>query len=256
MTKTKIWMIGSLAIAGLILLAGYFVGVSPLLAQASLSDAATRDAQAQNTANESTLAQLEVEFAQLPDLAAKLAATTSSVPATANMPDFLAQVEAAQVASGSKLTNFAQSDAQPYIPVAAAVDPSAAPVEPAADETATDAAAGESAVQPAAAEIVPASSAAASVLNAQFVTGSNFAVIPVSMESKGTLDQVLAFITAVQNGPRLYLVTKLDITFDETEGGFTANMDGFVYSLDTESVAAVADPGATASVDTAGADTN
>lgn len=73
----------------------------------------------------------------------------------------------------------------------------------------------------------------------QLVTADNFVAITIDLTVVGSRAQVIEFLNNLQYGDRLFLVTKLTLTQDqsgsaedgEAEGGYTGTITGFVYVL-------------------------
>ncbi|MBX3091867.1 MAG: type 4a pilus biogenesis protein PilO [Cryobacterium sp.] len=70
------------------------------------------------------------------------------------------------------------------------------------------------------------------------VTADNFVAITIQLEVNGTRNQVIDFLSDLQYGDRLFLVTKLTLAQDQTgssqEGapaGYTGSLTGYVYVL-------------------------
>lgn len=70
------------------------------------------------------------------------------------------------------------------------------------------------------------------------ITADNFVAITIDLTVAGTQAQVMNFVSDLQYGPRLFLVTKLTVAQDQTsadqEGkpaGYTGSITGYVYVL-------------------------
>lgn len=238
------WLIGSSVLSTVILAAGWFIGVAPMLAMAADSTASLAGVAALNEQHERTLADLESRYADLDEVQDQLGDLRHSLPADADIADFLGTLDAIRESSGTIITNVTVSDGMPFVP--AIPEPSAevpAPVtDPATGTVEADAAA--AAPAPVAA-VTPASEtpvSASTIVNAELVTADNFVAIPVSMTVDGSLEQVMAFVAGLQESERLYLVTGLSVTEDPTTGLFSGDIKGFVYALLDPTIGAPAAP--------------
>ncbi len=231
MNTNKLWMLGSLLISGVILLAGWFIGVSPMLASAASSELDLAATRSTNAAHAATLDDLTQRSSELPALKAESEALQQEVPLDADLSDFIRSINGIQEQTGTVVTDLTVSDGIPFSPVVPEVEPVASTGDAEADAAAASAATDIEAV---------ASSGASS----QLLTPENFTAVPVTVAVDGTLEQVLAFIDALQSGQRVYLVTDLAVAQDATTGIFTATIDGLAWVLlDASSApAAPADP--------------
>jgi len=244
--KRSTWVGGAVFVALIMLVATYFLAVSPALATASETRAEVEATNQSNVALQSKIDQLAADFAKIGDYKAELAAIRVQIPTTADLSGYLRQLDSIAVAHSVTLTAVNPAVAQTVIPAvpAAAAAPAPAPAPtaaastaPAADATATGAAA------------APAASAAP----------VGFAAIPFTMTVVGTYDNALAFLSDLQNAtPRLFLVTGLTGTSQlkaEATAGRPATaigdielmITGLAYALtDPYTVPAAADPTAAA----------
>ncbi|GAB3135335.1 hypothetical protein [Marisediminicola antarctica] len=229
MNNNRVWIIGSLLLSVVILVGGWFIGVAPMLAIAAKAHSDRATVEQQNVQNEQTLADLQARYVELPAISAEFAAIRRSVPEGPEMANFLQTITSAQNASGSFVTDVSVADPVPYAPVVP--EPIEAPVsEEGAVATAegngeVDAAAADPA---AAAPVVPVLSTS-SIPNADSVTALNFTLIPVTVTADGTFDQVVAFTGQLQGSERLFLVTGVNISTDESTGVVTGVVTGYIY---------------------------
>jgi len=64
------------------------------------------------------------------------------------------------------------------------------------------------------------------------VTADNFIAIPIDLAVSGTRAQVIEFLSDLQFGTRLFLVTALTVAEDDqVEDGYTGDISGLVYVL-------------------------
>ena len=242
MTTNRLWTIGASALTAVVLIAGWLLGISPNLAQVAANDSARADAQSQNQVQASTLAQLKSEFAGLGEFKTKLDAERTAVPSEVEMSDFVRELDALQQVTGATVVNITPGTALAYAPGSVTPTEEVAPTDnvetesgEAATPIATDTAASSAATAPVAAPIV----------GAELVSGSNFSLLPMSIQVTGTFEQVAAYLHAVQMGDRLFVPSGYDISLDETSTTFSLAMEGYVYVLSDDAVAteSVAAPG-------------
>lgn len=211
-TDNRLWAIGAAFIMIAVLLLGWFLGVSPNLSQAAISDTQRISVEEQNTQQEATLADLKSKFEKIDEYKTELAGLRRAIPAGGDLSTFIGQLQDLEARSGVKVKSITTSDAAPFLSSASA----AAPAAPAAPADGTEA--------PAAADEVAAPGSGVNELN--------FVSIEVDISVAGSRDQVLDFVEALQSGSRLYLVTALTISEDDTGSGvFTARVTGAVYVL-------------------------
>lgn len=233
--NNKVWVAGASLIAVVVVAGGWFLGVSPLLSAAAVSDSDRASVDAQNAAQAIDLESLKTRYAGLPALSADLAAIKTAIPADADYANLLREVSAAATASGTTLLSFGTADAATFAPAAADAAAAPAPATDAASDPAVDTATVPS---PEADALVPA---AASPESLALVSGGNFVTLPVTLSASGTYDSVMAFVKAIQSTQRLYLVTTLSIAPGATGSDYVVNVDGFAYTL-TESDAVTPAP--------------
>jgi Tfp pilus assembly protein PilO len=200
--SNRLWVIGSRVLVVAIIAMGWFLGVSPKLAEAATAGDQLVAAEAENVVQQHEVEVIKKQFEKLPELKSQLAALRAAVPAGDAMSAFLDELHALELASNVTLTDFKANDGQPYTPV-------------------KDALTTVSTTNP-------------------LITAENFVAIPVSLTVSGSTANVMSFINGVQTGQRLYLVQDLKLkqsttsdskTTSESTGDFEAAIDGFVYVL-------------------------
>lgn len=231
MNRNRLWVVGSTVLAVVILTAGYFVGIAPLLTQASVSDADRAVVEDQNLQQEATLLALKTQFADLAAVQTSLDAKRESIPADADLSDFFGELASLGTVSGAVITDIAVSDGVQYVPPVADIAAVPVPSETTAGDagtTQTDTAA----AVPGAEGTPPASAAATTIPGAEAVAAGNFVAIPLSITVSGTFQQGMDFVDGLQTGDgRIYLVTAFAFTPDQNTEGYSAKIDGYVYVL-------------------------
>ncbi|MBD8139551.1 hypothetical protein IFT36_03210 [Frigoribacterium sp. CFBP 13605] len=225
MDRNRMMLIAA-ALTGVVVLAlGFLVGVQPQLVAASSAESQQQSVEAQNATLRESLATLEADNAKLPDLKSELATLDTSVPSQAALSSFLTELDQLAGASGTTVTGFTSSDATAYEPTTTDV---AAPA-------ATDAAASDAAgTAPAA--TAPAAPTAPELVTDPLVTATNFSSIPITVSIQGSYAQARDFLSKLQGGSRLFLVTTFASTGSSEAGDATGVPDqwtvgGLVYVL-------------------------
>lgn len=232
MNKNRIWMIGSVLVMAVLVLAGWFLGVQPQLAAAQLASQDRAGVETINAAHAATLAKLKKDFEDIGTLKNELAPLTASVPNNPEAPAFVKQVDALVGQTGVKLEGITWAEAQLYTPPA--------PVDPPADAAATDAATATPTPAPA-----PAAPVAVAPVTNALITASNFASLSMQITVSGGYDNVMNFVSGLQSGERLFMATGLTTTAGaEGSTDVSATISGLVYVLVEPSAAAA--PGAAA----------
>lgn len=219
-TNNRIWVLGAAIVMLAILAMGWFLGASPMLAQAAANDLQRASVESTNAGQEATLASIKEEFAKLNELKAELAELQKALPPGADLSTFIGELHELEAASGVQITSIIATDPAEFVPPVPAVDE-----VPAADAAATDegAAAVAEPVEPAAADPAAADAAA--------LPAGDLIVIGLTLSVKGTQAQVIDFVDAVQKGNRLFLVTGLTIARDEEDESYAGTIPGSVYVL-------------------------
>ena len=218
-----------------IVVASWFLAINPTLSAASDVRAQTAQVRSQNDALTAEVAKLKSDFAKLGDYKAQLAAIQVQIPSTAQLSDYLRQLDA--IAAAHSVTVTAITPGTPTAVKAAAQPAPAAAATPAPSATASGT--GTTSSGTATASGVPA----------------GFTSIPMSVTVIGGYDNTLAFLSDLQTAtPRLFLVSGFSATGQQdaaASGGKPKTslgdqelvITGFLYVL--PDTAAVATPAAT-----------
>ena len=225
--NNRVWVIGGMLLTAVILLAGWFLGISPVLGQAAAADRERAAVVEKNRTELLKLESLKERSAGLEELQALVEGQRKMLPAKADIAALIGQLSAMQEANGVVLTDFAVSDGLLFEP----------PTEEAADveQGATESTDGDAPTDPdvglANEAQEPDVDSAPSIPNASLVTSENFVAIPVAVSAAGSFEQLLSFVQSVQSGERLFLVTELSVGEDEQNLTFKADLTGYVYVL-------------------------
>lgn len=205
MSILRLWVIGAGVVAVVLIALGWFLGVSPRLAEAAASDADRVAVEAVNAGYEQTLVELRELSANLPAIQADLDDIRVEIPDEPDLASYLGQLNDLAQAAGVSLNEFTAET--PFFVTGEAVD-------------------------------------------ALGIT--DLVAVPVRVSALGPTEGLSAFLSEVQFGPRLVLVTAFTMGDDEETG--RVSFDGFIFVLPEEGAAlpsvdegAVegADPGAT-----------
>jgi Tfp pilus assembly protein PilO len=201
-----------------VLALGWVVGVSPVLAQAASADAERSALAASNQASQASIAVLKTKFAGIDKLTQELDVLNDSMPADANIPIFLRELDTLSNQNSVGLTNVLVSEATRYVPPVDTTE--AATGSPGSTATPTPSPSPSPSSTTPTEPVVPAGAAGRLVL------------IPVKITVSGTYDDIMAFVGGLQTGPRLYLISTLAVTGTVDEpADYVGDLTGFVYAL-------------------------
>jgi Tfp pilus assembly protein PilO len=213
MTGNRLWMIGVALAAVVVVALGWLVGISPMLDRGSAATAQLRTVDAQNAAQRAGLVSLRAQFDDLPALRAQLEAIQGVIPETADLDDFLDELEAQAQDAGVTISTFTATEGALY---GAAIGTTPAAAAPSAAPAAAPAAAPTDASTPAATK-APSG-----------VEGKLF-TIPITVAVKGQPSNVMEFTDSVQKTGRFFLVTSSTFTGASTPGTAGGTLTGFVF---------------------------
>lgn len=211
MNNNRLISLALIAGALAILVLGWFLGVSPILDQAAAANAQRDTAAASNVALEARNAALKEQFANLAELEDELGPLSASVPFDGDVSAFLNRINALGDQIGVSLDSLTVGSAE-VVTAGEVVDPTAeAPATDAASPTTEDPA-------------TPAEPAPAD-------TSTGLVSIPVTVVVKGGYPQTLAFLGALQNDSRLFLMKTVAVNGLTDGTPFTATFDGWIFAL-------------------------
>ena len=234
--KKSTWIGGTVFVGLVVVVAAYFLAISPNLATASQTRTEVQSTQQSNDLLQLKLVKLKADFAKLPDYKSQLDALRGQIPTTAHMADYLRDVSTIAAAHSVTITALTPSVAQSVVPAAAAAVPA-----PAATTTSNSPDA-----------VTTPTVAGPAVASAGF---GGLIAIPITFTIIGTYDNAVAFLSDVQNAtPRLLLVSGLTGTAQKDApasagrpatvvGDIELAVTGFTYVL--PDVTAVPAPAAT-----------
>lgn len=195
MTANRIFAIVTVLVIAAVLGLGWLLGVSPLLAAAAQADQERIAVEQTNLAQQATLASMKAEFDRLDEIEDELQALRVAIPNEVDSDTIYSYLAGIQFGSGASVESITTDAAVPY------------------GQTAETAAASES------------GEAAATSGAAQF---DGLYTVPVTITFvKGvSVEEIIAFAAAMQNGPRIFLVTAITrpASSDGSAGTITAYM--------------------------------
>lgn len=254
MTKNRLQLVIALAIAAVLLVGGFFLGVQPQLAAAASNRTQQRSIEATNQTYRAELSRLAAQAGKLPAMRREAAALVASIPSSANTAAFYKEVGAIASNTGVTISGITTSYATAYTPPAAATGASGGTTSEPTGTTTPSPSASATAAAPSA--VVPTGPAP---FTDPKITAANFSTIAVSIGITGSFDQALAFTKGVQSGRRLFLVDDVKSeTADSSaldgsaaaSGATSWTLSGFIYVL-SDAASAQASQGSASATATA-----
>lgn len=216
MTASRLWTVGAVALIAAILALGWFIGIAPLLAQATTADAERAGVETQTATQRAQLEIMKADFERLDEILAELDPLQDSIPAYEGTELFAAYVSTVAAQHEITVASYVASE----MPFGGAV------VE--GEATTTSSGTGG-----------PALTTAAGTVYA----------IPITIGFEGTPEAVTDAVRTLQSGPRLFLVQNL--SFSRGSGGGTpaATVSGYIFLLTDRALAATPDQAVAAPAD-------
>lgn len=190
MRGIRIWWFGTALVIATVLALGWLLGVSPLLAQAASAAAERANVEQTNQLQAARLAQMRQQYERLDEIAAELEELKRSVPSEVDSDVIYDYLWEIQQATGAPVATIMTGEAQPY----GVADPTAG-----------------------------GAGGAAGIPNLHTVP------VDITFRPTATVAQVLAFAGALQDGPRLFLVT--DVVATEHDGRSSAAISAFMFVI-------------------------
>ena len=212
--RNRIFVIASVIGMVAVLLAGWFLGVSPQLSAAASDDTQRATVDGQNDALRVVVTQLIADEKDLPKLKEDLSVLQRSIPRMADTSKFIDDLNGIAVATGVAVSSITLSDALAYVAPVSAAPVAVQPVDAAA-------------AAPIAAPVDPL---VPSAVTNPLVTTKNFVLVPITIQTKGAYEQVLNFVNGIQTGSRLFLATSVKSNIG-ADGITTGTITGYIYVL-------------------------
>lgn len=218
-SSNRIWIIGSVTVMIIVLVASWFLGAQPLLAAAATADTERAGLEAQNVAKQAEIARLTDENKELSSIEAEYTTLQKSIPASPNTAAFIQSLDGLAASTGVQVTSITVSDSRAYtVPASAAA--AATPTDgstPSPEST-------EAPTPTIPTGYIPSTS--------PLITPANFVGIEVGVELKGSYQAVLSFVKGLQSGTRLVLVTGFTSMTNAEDGSqVSAHVDGLIYVI-------------------------
>ena len=205
MIATRVWSVGAVALIGAILALGWFLGISPLLAQKAAADAERASVEAQTVAQQATLQVMKADFENLDAILAELKPLEASIPSYEGVELFAAYVSTVAAQHELSVTTYVASE----MPFGGAV------VE--GEAATTSSGTGGPALQTAA--------------------GTVYA-LPITIGFEGTPEALTDAVRTLQTGPRLFLVQNVSFARGSAGGTPSATVTGYLFLLTDRALAA------------------
>ena len=214
MNRDRLWGLIWVVFVAAVVLLGTLLGIVPKVEEARAASGELTTVEAQNAEHEVALVALRDEFAQLDDLKDDLADLQLGIPLAADIPAFVAQLDAIAATHQVTLDQITISDGTGFVPLE--------PVTVAE----TDAPDPEAA---AAANTDTASTGALTM--GPRLSPENYISVPIIIEASGTSAAVLDFLSGLQHGDRIIAIN----TFSTDSGGaadtVTVSISAEIYVL-------------------------
>ncbi len=220
MSSNRIWAFGTAFVLVAVLALGWLLGISPLLTRAGAADTEGASVQAANQAQLATLEVMRAQFEDLDALQKQLDVLRASVPANVDSDFIYTLLAGYQSAAQAPVNSIVTGEAVPY-----GTAEGGAPV---AEPAPTGDAQSPGSAQP------DTGGEANGGSGGEAVAGLFTVPVTISFQDVPSAN-VMAFVAAMQRGPRIFLVTS--VTATEGEGGKEAiTVTAFMFVM--------SDPGA------------
>lgn len=199
----RIWGIVCGAATVAVLAGGWFLGVQPQLAAAATSADSALAVDAQNQATQIKIAGLTKAAAKLDDMKAQNAVLLKNVPTVLKPNTFIRRVTEVAALDGVNVVSITPGDSIAY-------------------------------TAPASASGTADSGTASAIPLAKtspLITGSNLAVVPVSVVVSGGPDAVLQFAHDIQNDERTFSINGVQTSKNDGSTTINATLTGYIYVL-------------------------
>ncbi|MDN4597345.1 hypothetical protein [Leifsonia virtsii] len=230
MNTTRLWTIGAIVLAAVILVGGWFLAIQPQLSSASDAVAERASVDATNAANLAKLAQLKKDYGKLSETDKELAALRRSIPTeTPDYPSFMKDLAAAAASDSVVVTSITFSDA--------VADQGAEQGAAKAGGSGDGAANGSSTASPSPTATPTPAPTAGSANGAAAPMAGSLIGTAVSVTVKGSWDQCKAFLASMQSGSRLFLVTSASQLPADDGAAWEGKIGGYIYTLQAKAEA-------------------
>ena len=221
MNRDRLWGLTWIAAVAAVTLLGTLLGIVPKVEEASAASRELTTVAAQNAEHELALEALKDEFAQIDALRNDLKELQVGIPLAADIPAFVAQLDAIADRYQVTLDQISISDGTGFLPI----EPIAVAAEDAAvtDTAATDTAATDTAS-------TDTESTAALTMGPR-LSPENYISVPISIEASGTSATVLDFLSGLQYGDRIIAISTFSTDSAEAADTATVSISAEIYVL-------------------------
>ncbi|GAA1733613.1 hypothetical protein [Microcella frigidaquae] len=204
--STRVWSFATVLLIIVVVALGWFLGISPKLAEAARFDSDRLAVQAQNEVTRAAIAQLEADFERIEELRSELALLRAEFPTQAEYDDAVQEFITTILAEDLVLQNLQINEPSPT--TAAVLGPDEVVPEPEIDGTG----------------VLPAGS---------------LLLVSVSITVFGPLDATLAFIDELQRSPRFGVIPTATFAADGGDGGGETTITLNIYVISGEDLVEV-----------------
>lgn len=214
MNASRIWILGGSVVIAAILVLGWFVAISPALAQAASNDAERATVAAQNETYVAELATLKADYENLDGLRDELNTLSVQVPTFMNNPGILSAISDAAAGVGATVTDIQPEDPKLF----EAATPNATTPVPAEQPAEGEAASTPAPSDPDADPTVPAEPVTTgpggivpiSAPDTNLVTAGDFYTASITIKVNADLAQTLTMVKLLQDSKRIFLVKSVE----------------------------------------------
>jgi Tfp pilus assembly protein PilO len=217
MNTDRLWLVAAVAVMAIVAVAGWFLGVSPIVSSAVAANEQVSTITASNAASLAKVATLKAQYASIGELQATLDTLRESIPETPNASAFLQELDALGAPHKVTLKTVTIASATVYQAPAAAAGSTA---------TSTSTATPTPTPTP-----TPTSTTPTTPSTTPTSAAGQFVLVPVVITVTGKFSDIRDFIGAVQAGSRLYLATTVTITAGTGGQPDTGTLTGNIFTL-------------------------
>jgi Tfp pilus assembly protein PilO len=218
MNKDRLWIIGGVAGILVVVVMGWFLGVSPLIDQTTAANTQAQVLAQGNVDSETKLVTLKKQYDDLGTLQSQLAVLRRSIPTDSDLPGFLAEINTLCKQHHVSLISVKVNDATLYQAPVVAVTPTVGADGSTTTPTPTP----------------TATAAASGVTTATVAPTGGLVLIPVIINVQGSFSNVMAFTGGIQTKGRLYMATEVAVapaTSTDSANAFSGTLTGSIYTL-------------------------
>jgi Tfp pilus assembly protein PilO len=231
MNTDRLWLVAAVAVMAIVAVAGWFLGVSPIVSSAVAANEQVSTITASNAASLAKVGTLKAQYASIGELQASLDTLRESIPETVNASAFLQELDSLGTAHHVTLKTVTVASATVYqAPAAAAGSTTTSTSTATPTPTPTPTASTTTTTVP---STTPTSAA------------GQFVLVPVVIIVTGSFSDIRDFIGAVQGGTRLYLATSVEITAGTGGEPSTGTLTGDIFTLQGTSTPPASTPAVT-----------